>query len=504
MFQAGTMRVNRRSKVLLGLLVVGLLGLIYVCGRWSGRASMVAEQRDDVARTYHNNRLVRAKQPASAKQKEIMSLLERANMLQDELTLDSSHDGKDPGYVKWALFTTMDCKRFGAAQQAAFNSWDKLVPRPHIYLLSQSLPPALKGKVNLIPHFDETFDNLPLFSGMMFRTLLVAAVESMAVVAWVNADILLAPNVATTIGQALKHQKIPWLILGSRHNIPHSQLYAPSAPPENLAEFILTEGKAHTTGGIDLFAWNQPHKPIVRGPFPPFIRTANIWDNWWVTEASATRLVVDAGVSMTLGHIEHARYDNAGKEVELEEWRGEVLSPWTSSSWSDWHNYHNRAVLLHYQRGYTTGVGTPNHVPVQVDLSGSVIQFAVPSVHKPKVVGQKRVTEYTDRHMKDFPPEPSKILAADRTEGVRYAVWPRVCVRVGVVCVCHVIARAHSAYCSFSFPTFLRYYPPTLMHPAVLAPSSLFAIRLMLHCTPAPCAMPMVSADSPQSDDSAG
>ena len=414
------MRFNRVCAV---VGVTAVLGAVYLAGRWSGRASVVGGGAGPAEASHGRG----ATQHAESKLEEVLALRYRANQLQAEIEASRDDGGARGGgsvYMKWALITTFDCTRFDKTQVAAFDSWDRLVPRPHIYVLSQCLPEVLKGKANLIPHFDETFDHLPLFSGMMFHTLLTAAVESMAVVAWVNADILLAANVAVTITQALQQQKIPWLLLGSRHNIPYRKLYSREAAPKNMARFILEQGTAHTTGGIDLFAWNQPHKPIVRGPFPPFIRTANIWDNWWVTEASATRIVVDAGSAMTLGHIDHVRFDNAGQEVELETYKGEVLSPWTSSSWTDWHNYHNRAVLLSYQRGYTTGVGTPNHVPVQVEMSGGTLKFAVPAVHKPKIVGQKRVTEYVDRHMKEFPPEPSKIANEDQAVGVSALLPP--------------------------------------------------------------------------------
>jgi len=331
----------------------------------------------------------------------------------------SNSDGELAAH--WALVTTMDCTRTGDAQRAAFDSWDRLTPRPHIYVLSQCMPAFMEDKATLVPVFDATFDGLPLFSGMLFRTTVIAAVQDMQAVAWVNADILLAQDVGRTVAHALRQQRMPWMIVGSRHNIPASRLYRRCDTPSDLALFIRREGTPHTGGGIDLFVWNMPHRPVVRAPLPPFIRTANIWDNWWATEAATTRLVVDAAGTMTIGHIEHRRYDTSGRHVMPETIRGERRSPWSSaqSMWKDWHNYHNRAVALRFQRGYTTGIGTPNLLPVHAIKNGGGVQFQIvgAGTQRQTVAGQKMAIEYAG-NLHKFPPEPSKISTAQRTDGV--------------------------------------------------------------------------------------
>lgn len=339
--------------------------------------------------------------------------------------------GKQGDLFKWGLITTMPCRdTLGATQRAAFASWEKLTPKPRVVVLSECLPAELKDKATLLKLFDETFDGQPLFSGMMFATLKFAAVESLAVVAWINADILLAQNVADSISASFHLHKVPWLLLGTRHNIPASELYDVRHTPEDLGLFIRSKGEPHTTGGVDLFVWNQPHKPIVRAPFPPFIRSANIWDNWWVTEAAATRLVVDGGMHMSMGHIEHQRFDDKGAAVVQKKASHKVagiasekqlLSPWTSSSFSDWHNYHNRAVLIgeKYQRGYTRGAGTPNVVAVQIVADPAVgLSFQIPPFDKPQIVGQRRVTLWKDKRMREFPTNPRLMKAKNKNFGM--------------------------------------------------------------------------------------
>jgi hypothetical protein len=328
---------------------------------------------------------------------------------------------KNKDFFKWALITTMPCMdTLNKVQTAAIASWEQLDPKPHILVLADCLPKELVGRVTLLKMFDATFDRLPLFSGMMFATLRTAAVEALAVVAWVNADILLGKTVGSTISAAFHTQKIPWLMIGSRYNIPAKSLYDEAHTPQNLGEFIRKKGEPHTTGGVDLFVWNQPHKPVVRAPYPPFIRTANVWDNWWVVEAAATRLVVDGGMHLTLGHIEHDRYDNTGEVVKRATAKSKLLSPWTSSSFTDWHNYHNRALLAsEYQRGYTRGGGTPNVVPVQVMVDKkNGLTFAVPTHHKQSITGQRRVTLWRDKRMREFPADPTMIKTKDRTFGI--------------------------------------------------------------------------------------
>jgi hypothetical protein len=321
-------------------------------------------------------------------------------------------------------------------QRAAIKSWEQLVPKPSILVLSDCIPTELNGRVVLRKVFDTSFDDLPLFSGMLFATIKTAAVHNHAVVAWVNADILLAPNVGSTISAAFHSQKLPWLMLGSRHNVPHSKLRdmrfaqqnlgaSDNDKPFDLDEFITKNGVQHTTGGVDLFVWNDPHIPIVRAPYPPFIRTANVWDNWWVIEASATRLVVDGARHLTLGHIEHVRYDNNGEVVEAKKnAKKELLSPWSSSSFSDWHNFHNRALLISdFQRGYTRGFGTPNHIPVQVMADSNAqngISFGVATHRKTNLAGTLRVSRWRDKQMEVFSADPTLAHSGPDDRHVEY------------------------------------------------------------------------------------
>ena len=323
----------------------------------------------------------------------------------------------------WALITTFKCGNVNMSAELAIESWLALKPRPTVLVVADCVPAKLKASVTLLPHVDTTFDGLPLFGSLLYRSIEAAARMNLSCVGWVNADMLLAPNVGQTVLLAQSAYTIPWMLLGVRHDLPPQTLNELYDRPDRLqsnviGQFIRQRGTLHSTGGVDLFVWNQPRKPVARAPFPPFVRTANIWDNWWVSEAaSSNRLVVDAGDSMTLGHIGHDRYDNNGKPIPVVKSKqvrdaGKPLSPWSVSSYLDWHNYHNRAVLSRYQRGYTLGGGVTNKIPVKVTLSRNRLLFTVSTKPQKQVVGGRRELDYTTAGMRKFVPEPSNMNAA--------------------------------------------------------------------------------------------
>lgn len=288
---------------------------------------------------------------------------------------------------RWAIFTTLDCTRFGTPEAAAIKSWNDLVPKPHVYIMAACMPAALADKVTLIDDCDTTFDGHPLFGGMMFRTIERAAATTLDAVAWVNADIILAQNAADTVAHALRARAAPWMIVAPRRNLsPRSMRHWTGKDPER---FIKRHGTPHTRGGVDFFAWNCPHKPVVRAPFPPFIRSANIWDNWLVTEAAATRVVADATALISAGHVDHdTQWDAGGR--------------WGTTHTTDPRNRHNRAVLERHQRGFTPGVGTLNHVHVELVPAADGVAFAAKDGARRHAARERRVLSYADAHVKAF------------------------------------------------------------------------------------------------------
>jgi hypothetical protein len=196
---------------------------------------------------------------------------------------------------------------------------------PNAAVFTTTAKPMPAAVVNLgLPVYnvdcDTTFDNKPLFGSMLHETERIARGTGLEYAVWMNADID-AQRLARTI-QRLASYTFPWLAVATRWD---------------------GDGM-HRQGGVDVFIWNNVSLPLIRTPYPPFVRSANIWDNWLVQEAAVFRTVID--VSRVL-HARHA--DHGGKS-------------WALTAHSDWLNYHNRYVCLLHQRGYSYGFGTHGHL----------------------------------------------------------------------------------------------------------------------------------------------
>ncbi len=168
----------------------------------------------------------------------------------------------------------------------------------------------------VIPTFDTTFDGKPLFGSMLRETELRA--RNFKYVVWTNSDIFL-PRLSQVL-ERLAKLDYPWFAVATRWDF-----------GKNYERF-------HSKGGVDVFIWNRPDVPTVRHPYPPFVRTSNQWDNWWVTEVATFRTIINVTTLLHASHRDHNGTD------------------WSQGATS-WHNFHNRHTAVAYQRGYTYGLG---------------------------------------------------------------------------------------------------------------------------------------------------
>lgn len=166
----------------------------------------------------------------------------------------------------WTLFTTIACKdSHDVGNILAYQSWQRLRPAPSIVYVSTCPPPFAKDATT-ITTFDRTASGLPLFSDLLAMT---ERVET-DLVAWTNADILLAGDVATTInhfhmqqfkgssygGSGDAHFKSPhlWMAVAARWDLTSSTLTGEDShireliEGNNLGSFLRMEGKLHTQG----------------------------------------------------------------------------------------------------------------------------------------------------------------------------------------------------------------------------------------------------------------
>jgi hypothetical protein len=273
----------------------------------------------------------------------------------------------------WTLITTIACKdSYDIGNVLAYKSWRRLRPAPVIVYVSTCHPHFAKDATT-ITTFDRTMSGLPLFSGMMAMTERFTT----DLVAWTNADILLAGDVVTTINHLHSQQhttgtsngdKEPplWMAVAARWDLSPTAIQRnDSAIIDNVIKrndldtYLPREGVLHRQGGGDLFVWNQPHVSTIRAPYPPYIRSSCSWDNWWIHEAGTVRSsVFDATASMTIGHIDHS-YFLTNNQNEVEFHKSSSQSRWSQGVYDDWRIYHNNVVArsVSYARGFYTGLG---------------------------------------------------------------------------------------------------------------------------------------------------
>lgn len=107
-------------------------------------------------------------------------------------------------------------------------------------------------------------------------------------------------------------------------------------------------GGLHKGGGIDGFLVFDPQHPIIREPYPPFLRSGPIWDNWLVMEMQSLR-VVKVKTHPRLLHSDHVSRAKIG----------DYKSYWsTPEAQTSPLNIRNRCAGRLFQRGYSGGYGT--------------------------------------------------------------------------------------------------------------------------------------------------
>lgn len=192
------------------------------------------------------------------------------------------------------------------ANRRAIESWRRLSIRPKITLLGEEhgyteATERYEG-VTVERRVDKTFLGVPLFNSMIDR-----ANQSKADVAVIiNGDIILTEDFVQTIRKVASTIR-NYLIIAARYDVDDLPANHAVEHTDIVRRHVVANGKLHTYGGMDLWAWNT-NGPKLFGPaMPHFIFGRGKYDNWMTHEAIAHRgrEVIDATETALLVHVRH-------------------------------------------------------------------------------------------------------------------------------------------------------------------------------------------------------
>lgn len=182
-------------------------------------------------------------------------------------------------------------------QNNAIGSWAQLKPRPEIILFCDDAGIAeAASKIGYV-HVPEVICSpygVPLVNDVFEKAQSIA---SNNLLAYVNADIILAQNwldAFTRCGQQFDQ----FLMVGQRTDVCFNETLVPGDKIDRIAR----QGKLHSVGGIDYFAFRRG----VYENIPPFRVGRYGWDNWLCWDVLNRGIpMIDATAVATAIHQEH-------------------------------------------------------------------------------------------------------------------------------------------------------------------------------------------------------
>lgn len=192
-----------------------------------------------------------------------------------------------------------------SANGRAIESWLRLSIQPKVTLLGDEPGYAEAAQqyngVNIERRVDKTFLGVPLFNSMVDRANRSTA--DVAVI--INGDIILTEDFIQTIRKVAATVR-DYLVVAARYDVDDLPDHHASHT-DLVRKHVVANGKLHTYGGMDLWAWNA-NGPKLFGPeMPHFIFGRGKYDNWMTHEAIAhgSREVIDATETALLVHVRH-------------------------------------------------------------------------------------------------------------------------------------------------------------------------------------------------------
>ncbi|MEA4907848.1 MAG: hypothetical protein VB089_09510 [Anaerolineaceae bacterium] len=187
-------------------------------------------------------------------------------------------------------------------QRNAIRSWLSLGAAVEVILIGEEdglAETAAELGVKHLPQVRRNFHGTPLVSSIFD---LARQHSHSPLLAYVNADILLLPDVVTA-AQQVADQAERFLIVGQRWDLDVRQpLDFPAGWEAQLRARTLSEGRLHPRGGSDYFIYPRACFQHI----PDFAIGRAGWDNWMIYEARQRGwAVVDATPSVMIVHQEH-------------------------------------------------------------------------------------------------------------------------------------------------------------------------------------------------------
>jgi beta-arabinofuranosyltransferase len=197
------------------------------------------------------------------------------------------------------------------SNRRAIESWLRLRPTPKVTLLGDEVgyaEAARDYRLRLDRGVDKTFLGLPLFNSMIDRANRSDA--DIAVV--INGDIQLTDDFMQTMRKVSATVR-NYLVIAARYDVDSIPTNR-TADAEAVRNHVVDNGRLHTYGGMDLWAWNTDGPRLYGPEMPHFIFGRGKYDNWMTHEAIAAghREVIDATETALLVHVRHDYHLVAG------------------------------------------------------------------------------------------------------------------------------------------------------------------------------------------------
>ena len=218
----------------------------------------------------------------------------------------------------WTIFSVpTDFQRAKKVQQMnAVRSWLHLDPRPEVLLFGDARGVgecARRLGCRHVPDVQCNERGTPILADVFEKAQRLARHD---VLCFVNADVILLPDIGPALTRVLAEFDGPFLVTGLRWDVDiHWAVSFSDGWAARLAARAVVDGKFHSKTGADYFAFR-------RGTFkkmPEFLVGRMAWDNWCILDMVRRGLpVVDATEAVMVIHQSHEGASSEGRDEEIE------------------------------------------------------------------------------------------------------------------------------------------------------------------------------------------